>query len=319
VPGGRPDAKVWDLVVQEQNDNKDVVFEWHSRNVFDIKDALHTVMTDTTVDYVHGNSVQLDLDGNLIISSRDLDEITKVDYKTGAIIWRLGGRHNQFTFVNDPRGFSWQHDVRRLPNGHLTVYDNGVYHKPQYSRGLEYEINEATKVITLVHEYRNTPNVYAEAMANVQRLPNRNTFIGWGTTWPTATEFHPDGTKAFEFSLPKKTVSYRVFRLPWRATPTEPPALDMVLRGRQVRLTFSWNGATHVKSYRIYSGSAPNATTLVSTVPRTGFESQAVINGLTRGKHYFRVKAVDDQGVESDFSNEVGVQVIQRGAVPIKP
>lgn len=40
------------------------------------------------------------------------------------MIWILGGRRNQFVFTNDLR-FSRQHDIRRLANGNITLFDNG--------------------------------------------------------------------------------------------------------------------------------------------------------------------------------------------------
>ena len=32
----------------------------------------------------------------------------------------------QFDIINDPVGFSHQHDIRKMPNGHYTLYDNGT-------------------------------------------------------------------------------------------------------------------------------------------------------------------------------------------------
>ena len=121
--GGRPDAAVIDLVLQELDQDKNVVFEWNSRDHMSFTETFEPLDT-AVVDYVHGNAIEVDADGNLLISSRHLSEITKIDRSTGAIIWRLGGKNNQFTFVGDPTlpsvgGFSYQHDIRRLPNGTL--------------------------------------------------------------------------------------------------------------------------------------------------------------------------------------------------------
>ena len=71
-----------------------------------------------------------------------MDEITKIDRQTGDIIWRLGGVNNEFTFLNDsldfqhsiPTPFCYQHDIRRLRNGNITIYDNGNYKHPKYSQ-----------------------------------------------------------------------------------------------------------------------------------------------------------------------------------------
>ena len=69
---------------------------------------------------------------------------------TGAIIWRLGGKNNQFSFINDTIGFSHQHAIRRLENGNISLFDNGNYHSPPFSRAIEYSLNENNKTATLV-------------------------------------------------------------------------------------------------------------------------------------------------------------------------
>jgi hypothetical protein len=88
--------------VQELDANRDVVFEWRSWDHFQITDAtVNTDLTDKKVDYVHGNTVERDFDGNIMISCRNMCEITKINHETGDIIWRMNGENNQFTFVND--------------------------------------------------------------------------------------------------------------------------------------------------------------------------------------------------------------------------
>src|SRR5690606_33427409 len=109
------------------------------------------------IDYAHGNAVELDSDGNILISSRHMNEITKIDRTTGEIIWRWGGKNNEFTFVNDTLAFSFQHDIRRLPNGNVTLFDNGNHHKPPRSRAVEYELDEVNKTATVVWQYPEEP------------------------------------------------------------------------------------------------------------------------------------------------------------------
>ena len=46
---------------------------------------------------MHGNAIDLDVDRNVIVSFRSLEEITKINVVTGAVMWRMGGRANQFT------------------------------------------------------------------------------------------------------------------------------------------------------------------------------------------------------------------------------
>ena len=219
VQGGDPAAHVTGLVIQELDENKNVVFQWRSWDHFQITDATHINFLAPSIDYVHGNSIDIDFDGNLILSSRHMDEITKIDHNTGNIIWRLGGKNNQFTFVNDPIKFSYQHAARRIPNGHITLFDNGNYHTPQFSRAVEYDIDDVNMTATLVWEYRNNPSIFGPAMGYVQRLANGNTIIGWGQTNPAVTEVTPDGTRALELDFDSGVYSYRAFRQDWNGPP----------------------------------------------------------------------------------------------------
>ena len=82
--------------------------------------------------------------------SRSLNEVTKINRQTGDIIWRLGGKNNQYTFTDPTSMFSFPHDFRKLPNGNFTVFDNGNGRNPPYSRALEYSINQTDKVVDVV-------------------------------------------------------------------------------------------------------------------------------------------------------------------------
>jgi hypothetical protein len=217
VPGGNPAATVTGLVIQELDSGKQPVFEWKSWDHFAITDATHEDLTAASIDYVHANAFDVDADGNILLSSRHMDEITKISRATGAIIWRLGGKHNQFTFVNDTLGFSHQHDIRQLANGHITMFDNGNFHVPSFSRAVEYSLDENAHTAELVWQYRNTPDIYGLATGDVQRLPNGNTLISWGTT-NIISEVRPDGTKAMELILSPLFTTYRAFRFPWSTT-----------------------------------------------------------------------------------------------------
>lgn len=229
VPGGRPRAVVTGLIIQELDRAKRVVFQWRSWDHYRITDATDRDFTAAFIDYAHGNSIERDTDGDLMISSRHMDEITKISRRTGEIVWRWGGKNNQFTFVNDAVGFSHQHDVRRVANGNVTLFDNGFYHSPAFSRAVEYRLDEERRTATLVWEYRPTPSVIAFAMGSVQRLDSGNTVIGWGSLeGTTVTEVTPDGEVVAGLGLDAPLVSYRSFRFEWppggEAAASEPGA-----------------------------------------------------------------------------------------------
>ncbi len=212
VPGGNPNAIVTGLIIQEIDENKNVVFQWRSWDHYNIIDAIYVNLTLPIVDYVHGNAIELDNDGNLLISSRHLNEITKINRTTGEMIWRMGGVNNQFTFVNDTIPFHYQHHIRRISNGNITLFDNGNYRTPPFSRALEYHLDEVNKIATLVWQYRNTPDIYSSFMGSTQRLHNGNTLICWGGANITMTEVTSAGSVALEMNLPQNVFSYRVFK-----------------------------------------------------------------------------------------------------------
>jgi len=203
------------LVIQELDSEKEVVFQWRSWDHFKLTDSIGSSFFGGGFDYVHGNSIDADANGDIIISCRSMDEVTKISRATGEILWRLGGKNNQFTFVGDPTRFTHQHDVRWLPNGHLTMFDNGNFRVPPYSRAVEYVIDETQMAATMVWEHRHTPDVFGPALGSVQRFANGNTLICWGATNPTLTEVAPDGSTVLEVTFPPGTSSYRGLRFEW--------------------------------------------------------------------------------------------------------
>jgi hypothetical protein len=214
VAGGNPNAQVTGLVIQELDRNKNVVFQWRSWDHVKITDAIQISLLTSSIDYIHGNALDLDHDGNIILSCRHFSEVTKIDRQTGNIIWRWGGKNNQFTFTNDSLGFSFQHAVRRLPNGHITLFDNGNLHSPSFSRGMEYLLDEQNKTATLVWEYRHSPPLFGFATGYVQRQDDASTLIDWGATNPNVTLVARDSTAIFDLSFPQGVFSYRAYLYP---------------------------------------------------------------------------------------------------------
>ena len=70
-----------------------------------------------------------------------LGGLRPVDPRTGAIIWRLGGKNSSFNAGPGTRT-AWQHDARELPDGTISLFDNGSSPKvhPQ-SRGIVISLN----------------------------------------------------------------------------------------------------------------------------------------------------------------------------------
>src|SRR5712691_7597377 len=92
-------------------------------------------------DYDHPNAVTFDLNGNYVVSWRNMNQIMAIDSRSGEILWRLGGVKGDYKFAGDPlNGFSKQHAVKILSNGNVLLLDNGSDHVPQQSRAVEYHL-----------------------------------------------------------------------------------------------------------------------------------------------------------------------------------
>jgi len=166
-------------------------------------------------------------DGNWLVSLRHLAQVLKVDRETGEVIWRFGGRSNDFTFVNDPfPGLCGQHSVTETDSGTILVFDNGQYCWPRLeergklTRVTEYEIDEDAMTAELIWSYSKQGS-YSVTRGSAQRLPNGNTLIGWGENVGNplmATELDPSGEVVFELegTVPggAPAISYRVLRFP---------------------------------------------------------------------------------------------------------
>ncbi len=226
VAGGQPDAMVTGSIIQELDNDKNVIFQWRSWDYIPITDSYNN-LTKKNFDYIHINAMTIDSDGNILLSCRGTSDIVKISRDSGKIIWHLGGKHNDFTFINEhpenaPRYFKYQHNIRRLPNGHITLFDNGINKSDKergYSRAVEYALDEVNKTATLVWEYRHSPDIAAISGGKVQRLSNGNTLITWGGATrdgsPVSTEVNSAGELLFEVSFSEKSITGTFLRFAW--------------------------------------------------------------------------------------------------------
>jgi len=217
VPGGHPGVTVNGNLVQEFTTDAGLVRQYSTWDLYEITDAYEffvDLQDPDYIDYAHINAIEVDTDTTLLLSPRNLNEITRIHKETGDIIWRLNGKNNDFTFIDDPYRFSAQHDVRKLENGNIQIFDNGVDNDPQFSSVVEYLIDEDNMTATLLNRIRSQPNdIFGMIMGSARRLQDGNLLVGWGSGRPNVTEFHPDGSKALEFDFEGK--HYRIFRFPW--------------------------------------------------------------------------------------------------------
>ena len=286
VSSGR--GRVIEGIVQELDvPSAHVLFEWRSLDHVKLTESYSKVAP--AFDYFHVNSIDLDADGNLLVSARNTWTVYKIDRGSGKVIWRLGGKRSDFT-IGPGAHFAWQHDARHHGDGSVaTLFDNAddPQVEPQ-SRGLMLALDENKMRASLVHAYTHNPKMLAHAFGSVQTQANGNVLVGWGTE-PYFTEYTADGAIVLDAKLPYGGQCYRTLRFPWSATPAEPPALV----SSAGMLYASWNGATGVHSWQLLGGPRADTLTARSTTPRRGFETALA---LPAGDSFAAVAALDAAG-----------------------
>jgi hypothetical protein len=285
--GGARDGTVYDQIVQEVDVRTGLVlFEWHALGAIDLSQSYQPLpdKPGAIYDPFHVNSIDEEPDGNILVSARHTHTVYEIDRKTGRIRWRLGGKRSSFD-TGGAKLFAWQHDARRVDPGRISLYDNaanGV--KPgRHSRGLVIRVDEQAMTAKIERSYSATPPVLGPTQGNVQTLPGGDALVGWGGTSPRVTEFAPDGRTVFDGRMRSPGAeSYRAYRLPWRGTPAERPALAVGSSGGRVTADVSWNGATDVAHWQVLAGDRAGALRPAGSARRAGFETRVQVRGGPR-------------------------------------
>jgi hypothetical protein len=177
--GGLADARVTGTVVQHVSGTGTLLFQWNPFDHFAITDLPLADRTGSNVNWTHGNALDLDTDGNVVVSFRSLDEITKIDTRTGALVWRMGGLGNQFTFEGTPMpAFARQHGLRLTGPGRFVLLDNSG--DPAASRAERYTFDPGARSARLVASYGSLPAVTAQLGGTTQDLPAGRTLVAFG-------------------------------------------------------------------------------------------------------------------------------------------
>jgi hypothetical protein len=295
--GGPRKGRVLNGVIQEIDlASGELVFEWRSLDHVAITET-HSKWTKSSTaqgpfDYFHINSIDVDADGNLLISARNTWALYKIDRQSGAVIWRLGGRKSDFA-MGKGTNFEWQHDARHHPDGVITVFDDAAAPQEEpRSRGLKLTVDEQSMVVSLADQYTNG-SVLTSSQGNVQVLPDSNVFVGWGAE-PRYTGFTSAGRIIYDARFLIANQSYRTFNLPWTGLPSEAPTA-VVEQGSHsgVIVYASWNGATEVASWQVLGGSDAQHLALLGAAARSGFETAI---GIADVKPYIVARAFDSAG-----------------------
>jgi Arylsulfotransferase (ASST) len=274
--GGPANGIALDCVIQEIDVHTGLVmWEWHSLGHVDVSESYSPLPGDPAnpYDYFHVNSVEQDSHGNLLVSARNTWTVYEIDAHTGAIVWRLGGKKSSFK-LGEGVQFAYQHDATWAPNGDVSVFDDeGAPPVKPPSRGELIKLDTHAKTATLTEQLvRTIGPLTTTSQGDVQALPGGGSMVGWGGL-PNFTEYDASGQIVYDAQLPAGENSYRVYREPWSAQPLEPPAIAARTSGGATAVYASWNGATTVDSWQLLTGTSTAHMSVVSTTPKSGFET----------------------------------------------
>jgi hypothetical protein len=300
--GGPRAGAVIDSIVQEIDLKTGLVRrEWHSLDHVGLANSYSSPVPGSVqlpFDYFHINSFDLQPNGRMLISGRNTWGLYQLSTRTGQVVSQIGGRHSTVKLAPGA-ATAFQHDATVLPNGLISIFDNGALPKiHSQSRGILVALNPQTNAGTLVAQFEH-PNhpLLANSQGDIQVLPNGDAFIGWGAA-PYISEFSAQGQLLFDATTAPYN-SYRAYRFPWTGAPAHRPAVAVLApdagptaSGAPLTLFASWNGDTRTASWRVFAGPSPQQLTPVASAPREGFETAIT----TPPAAYVAVQALDSSG-----------------------
>jgi Arylsulfotransferase (ASST) len=312
TPAGKL-SPLLDSIVQEVDIRTGlVVWEWHAYTNVPLKDSYATPASSLTYDAYHLNSIELLPGDHLLVSARDTCAVYDVDQRTGKIVWTLGGKDSTFKLGSGAR-FYFQHDAQMLPGDRVSLFDDeaGPPFYASTSRGLVLALDLKRHTARVAHGYSlHTKLALAESEGSEQTLSDGDAFVGFGST-PFFAEFSAVGALQYEATLPVDDGSYREYVFPWSATPhTKPVAAAKRVRGNEVDVYASWNGATTVARWQVLAQSSTSkGWKLLRTVARHGFETETTESSFL-GCAEIEVRALSTAGKVLGTSKPVGLLCI---------
>jgi arylsulfate sulfotransferase len=195
----------YQTVIEISYTNAALLNVWHTIDLLDPRRISYLTFSAKTAmgwDWGHANAVIEDpRDDSLIVSLRHQNAVIKFSRATGQLKWILGPHENwapafqQYLLTPVGAPFAWnyaQHAPEITPQGTLLLYDDGDYRASpfdawvpdanNYSRAVEYSINEATMEVSQVWEYASTnETLYTWSVGDADWLKTRgNVLVTFG-------------------------------------------------------------------------------------------------------------------------------------------
>jgi hypothetical protein len=216
--GGPADATVLDGEIQEITPQHQLVWSWNSADHIAVAETEFPLAATRTqidgrdaYDLVHLNSFQRDGDG-ILLSARQLDAVYRIRRSDGGVDWKLGGtaRPESLDFLAGPFGaadLGGQHQARRLPDGTITLHDNGTG-KGRPPRALRFAVDPLARTATIVERVSDARIASSFCCGGATRLAGGDWLVSWGSTG-TITELTASGGPVLTLELARGSFSYR--------------------------------------------------------------------------------------------------------------
>jgi hypothetical protein len=220
--GGPRNATVLDALIDEVTPRGKVAWSWSSANHIGLAETGRWYQQGVLdkpahlngrpiYDIVHINAVERYGADRFLVSLRHTDAIYAIDKSTGDVDWKLGGTQTSrsLQFVGDGFGdFGGQHDVRVLPDGSITLHDNGTgLGRPP--RALRFTVDPAAMTATLVEQITDPEATDSPCCGSARKLPGGHWVIAWGGIH-LVTEVNGAGNRVFALHFAVH-MSYRAF------------------------------------------------------------------------------------------------------------
>jgi hypothetical protein len=240
-----PNSSILGCNVQEVNSTGKVVWEWIATDHFDpVRDTtfLYPALGPSdalVVEPFHCNSIDVDANGNLLISARHMDSVFYVERSTGKVLWKMGGAtysKDNATYVGVADPFYRQHDARLLPgwnstcsggSGQISLFDDET-EKPGPARAMVYDVNVGEREggaagcdggvlgATVAWEYKGKVSIPAAGSFRLSEDGSR--IVGWGTTGGFVfSEVNETGKDLVDLYFTDGSWSYRSIKIPLAA------------------------------------------------------------------------------------------------------
>jgi hypothetical protein len=221
--GGPSRATVLDAVIEEVTPKRKVAWSWHSKDHIDLAETGRWYQQQVigkpvplpdgrmAYDIVHINAVDPYGPHRVLVSLRHTDAVYAIDKPTGNVIWKLGGTETSRSLkivgdgVSDLGG---PHDVRALPDGSITLHDNGTG-LGRGPRALRFAIDPNAMTATLLERIGDPAATDSPCCGSARKLPGGHWVISWGGIH-LVTEVTTTGQRVFALHFAVH-MSYRAF------------------------------------------------------------------------------------------------------------